>query len=113
MVIRYVMLPRPSFLRVRNILDSKNEYGRYNLEFYDNAPVYIRPTMWERLAPKAWIFWMLGKPLPGDQKRRFHPKGYRIEEVGPKRMAGLGLDEMDGTRLRLSSQDCGGCPFSL
>lgn len=113
LVLRHATLPRPSFMRVRNISDTKNEHGRYYLKFYSNAPVYIRPSLWQRLTPQAWLFWLLGKPIPGDEKHGFHSEGYDINEVGPKSMLGKGLHDMRDTKTRLAQEDSGGCPFRL
>lgn len=100
-------------MRVRPISDAKNQHGRYNLKDYDNAPVYVLPTRWARLAPKGWVFWMLGKPIPGDGGRKYQPEGYRIEDVGPAGLVGKGLEQMKNDQERLVRQDCGGCPFAI
>ena len=89
-----------------------NEHGRYNLRVYDNTPLYVRPTFWQRVNPQAWLFWMIGKPVPGDGDN-LQPEGYKINEVGPKHMVKLGQDATESTKQELLKKDFGRCPFGI
>ncbi|MCJ1282961.1 hypothetical protein MMC26_002288 [Xylographa opegraphella] len=112
-ILRYAMLPRLSSQRARRLSDKLNEHGRYHLKAYDNAPLYIRATLWERWSLQAWMLWLLGRPLPGDAERKHHSQGYKIGEIGPERMIGKGAQTMNETKARLEAQASGTCPFSM
>ena len=112
-VLRYAMLPRPSSRRARRLSDQLNEYGRYYFKSYDYAPFYVRATWRERWSPQAWMFWVLGRPLPGDAKHQYHAKGYKILEIGPERLVGKGAQLMEETKARLEGEALGTCPFSM
>lgn len=110
--LRHLCLPRPDWLPFQYLQENENEFGRYNLCMYDNLPLYVRATLWKRLNPQAWLFWMLGRPIPGDDKVKLCPEGYRIEELGPHNFHGRGQKEMEATKRKLSGQDRKMCPFS-
>ncbi|MCJ1435824.1 hypothetical protein MMC27_005200 [Xylographa pallens] len=112
-ILRYAMLPRLSSQRARRLSDRPNQYGRYHLKAYDNAPLYIRASIRERWCMQAWFFWLLGKPLPGDAELQHHPEGYKIGDIGPERMIGKGAQSMNETKARLEARPLGTCPFSM
>ncbi|KAL8686601.1 MAG: hypothetical protein Q9224_005397, partial [Gallowayella concinna] len=78
-VLRYLSLPRPSFLRVK-ALEDLNSDGRYTVSFWEGAPYYVTPTMWRRWGPEAWASRLLGLPVPGDEGAKYYPQGYKIPE---------------------------------
>lgn len=116
-VLRYLALPRPAFLRVRQIRDVSDAQGRRTLRFYDNFPYYVKPTLINRWGPGAWTSWLTGRPLPGDE--RFMPEGFLTEKVGPKIFEDDGKRRSDWereaneTRERLRRERTGGCPFNM
>ncbi|MCJ1405075.1 hypothetical protein MMC11_008301 [Xylographa trunciseda] len=111
-ILRYAMLPRLSSQRARRLSDELNEHGCYNFKAYDYAPLYVRATLWERWSLQAWVFWLLGRPLPGDAKQQHHPQGYKISDIGPDRMIGKGAQSMYETKARLKVHAVRTCPFS-
>ncbi|CAF9921181.1 MAG: hypothetical protein HETSPECPRED_004457 [Heterodermia speciosa] len=113
LLLRYLTLPRPDSLRnlwIEPTHDSRSR--RYHLYDYLAHPWYIKPTLRRRWGPGAWITRLLGYKVPGDDGDKYHPDGYTIAEIGPRELSGKGLEEMSKTRLRLTSADFGGCPFS-
>ena len=50
---------------------------------------------------------LMGLPLPGDGGDRFFPEGYKIAEVGPRRL-GKGVLPVDRAGTRKGRE---GCPF--
>ncbi|KAJ9316910.1 hypothetical protein DTO271D3_2649 [Paecilomyces variotii] len=109
--LRYLALPRPYFLRPVRFSDQQNEYGRFFTSEWDAAPYYVKPTLWNRWGPTAWLTWVLGHPLPGDEGDKYYPKGYYIPEVGPKYQEGKGYEQMKEMRKRLHEERTGKCPF--
>lgn len=109
--LRYLALPRPYFLRPVRFSDQQNEYGRFFTSEWDAAPYYVKPTLWNRWGPTAWLTWVLGHPLPGDEGDKYYPKGYYIPEVGPKYQEGKGIEQMKEMRKRLHEERTGKCPF--
>lgn len=55
----------------------------------------------------------MGRPLPGDEGEKYYPRGYLIEEVGPKRFEGKGKEDVRRTRERLEGERKGQCPFAF
>ena len=113
-LLRYTFLPRPEYMRKRYISsepDSKT--GRFNSIEYLSYPWYVKPSLRSRWGPRAWVTWILQRKLPGDDGNRYAPEGYTFDEVGPVALKGKGQAEMEATRLRLTHERRGGCPFSM
>lgn len=110
-LLRYLALPRPYFMRYRSLTDDPTKDGRYFLTKYDACPYYVQPTWWARWSPSGWITWMMGLPLPGDEGQKYHPNGYRIQEVGPDNMRGKGAKRFEEMRSSLEKTRTGSCPF--
>ncbi|KAM3065133.1 hypothetical protein ACMFMG_006106 [Clarireedia jacksonii] len=110
-LLRNLALPRPSFMRVREISDEPNEKGRYNSKAYMVHPYYNKPTVWSRWGPVAWMTWMAGGFVPDVKVKQWMPEGYLLEEVGPERRKGKGLEEMREWEGKLEREGRMGCPF--
>ena len=77
------------------------------MSHYDAMPYYVRPTLWNRWSPGAWINWSMGLPIPGDDGEKYFPGGYKVSEVGPeKAVKGFGSE-----REKVEEMRGGGCPF--
>ena len=72
---------------------------------------YVKPTYFARYSPLAWVRWAVGKPYPNGKD--YKCEGYKIFEVGPKKLEGYGIDECVATRDRLLASDRGRCPFAF
>jgi hypothetical protein len=109
--LRYIALPRPGFLRYRQVEDKPDSFGRRTFRKYEAQPFYVRPTLWNRWGPPAWPSRLLGLPLPGDDGDTYYPDGFSVSQVGPKAFVGNGAATADGTKARLRNERTGGCPF--
>ncbi|KAF9890271.1 hypothetical protein FE257_006185 [Aspergillus nanangensis] len=109
--LRYLALPRPYFLRFTNFTEEENEDGRIFITQWDAAPYYVKPTFWNRWGPVAWLTWVMGRPLPGDDGSKYYPQGYYIPDVGPKYFEGKGRKPLEKTMEELKVSRTGGCPF--
>lgn len=116
-VLRYLALPRPELFRARQVRDTPDAQGRRTLRLYDNFPYYVKPTLMNRWGPAAWVSWLTGRPLPGDEG--FMPEGFLTEKVGPKMFEDNGKQrgdwerEAEQTKERLRRERTGGCPFNV
>lgn len=110
-LLRYLSLPRPSFLRHHHITEL-SENGTYYYKRYEAAPYYVKPTLWKRWKPAAWLTWLMGLPLPGDEGDKYSPEGYRIPEIGPRSMKGKGGDYASTVVEGLRTTRTGGCVFA-
>jgi hypothetical protein len=109
--LRYVALPRPSFLRLDVFTEEPNKHGRNFVLFYEGAPFYVQPTIWNRWGPVAWFKWALGQPLPGDDGDKYYPQGYHTADLGPRYFEGKGRKEVIRIREELRVQRMGQNPF--
>ncbi|KAF2842148.1 hypothetical protein M501DRAFT_928154 [Patellaria atrata CBS 101060] len=108
-ILRWLMPPRPWFLPYRTISpepDSKT--GRLHRKYYESEPWYVPATFGNRYGLGAWMNWLAGRPIP---EKKFRPEGFLIEEIGPRRMEGKGMDEFKEMKERLMRAGRGGCPF--
>ncbi len=55
----------------------------------------------------------MGLPLPGDEGGKYWPGGYRIGEIGPRRVLGKGEGEMKVGVEGLRGRRTGGCVFGV
>lgn len=110
-VLRYLMLPRPQFLRVHNTTREPSQAGTYYVLNYVAHPWYVKPNFWNRYV-RAWQSWIMGLPVPGDEGDKYRPSGYKIPEVGPDSMKGQGADYMRASKERLVSERVKRCPFA-
>lgn len=67
-------------------------------------PYYVRPTVWNRWGPDAWLSRIMGLPLPGDEGERYFPGGYRVRDVGPDK----GMEGWERERERVFGMGKGG-----
>ncbi|GAQ41610.1 similar to An08g03170 [Aspergillus niger] len=109
--LRYLALPRPYFLRYVSYTDDYNESGRIYMTNWDAAPYYVEPSFRNRWGPVAWLTWVLGRPLPGDEGDKYYPKGYDNLDVGPKYFEGKGRQGMEDIMKELETTRRGQCPF--
>ncbi|KAJ5728822.1 uncharacterized protein N7483_003330 [Penicillium malachiteum] len=109
--IRYLMLPRPQFLKVNNISQQPDEHNKFYLTSWEAAPYYVKPTFWNRWGPTAWLTWALGRPVPGDEGDKYYPSGYHIQDIGPKFFEGKGQKAIEETMKELEITRTGKCPF--
>ncbi|KAL4733078.1 streptococcal 67 kDa myosin-cross-reactive antigen like family-domain-containing protein [Aspergillus similis] len=109
--LRYLALPRPNFQRIDIFTDEPNEYGRYYVNVYEAIPYYVKPTIWNRWGPGAWVRWAMGMPLPGDEDDKYYPHGFDLEDLGPKYFEGKGRKSVAEIRELLKKERRGQAPF--
>lgn len=109
--LRYLSLPRPYFLRCCTFSEQLNEHDRIYLTQWDTAPYYVKPTIWNRWGPNAWVTWAMGRPVPGDAGDKYCPSGYNIPDMGPRYMEGKGRKALELTMNELKGSRTGKCPF--
>ncbi|KAL6236689.1 hypothetical protein BDW75DRAFT_107703 [Aspergillus navahoensis] len=109
--LRYLALPRLNFQRIDIFTDEPNEYGRYYVNVYEAIPYYVKPTIWNRWGPGAWIRWAMGMPLPGDEDDKYYPRGFDLEDLGPKYFEGKGRKSVAEIRELLKKERRGQAPF--
>ncbi|KAJ9259305.1 hypothetical protein DTO207G8_868 [Paecilomyces variotii] len=110
--IRYLSPPRPYFLRYDVFTENPDENGRNFFQYWDIVPYYVKPTLWNRWGPAAWVRRVMGLPLPGDDGDRYYPRGYRTSEVGPRYFEGKGSAKMVEIKSVLARKRRGQCPFA-
>jgi hypothetical protein len=109
-VIKYLMLPR--LFEVKRLNSEPDQNGRYQLPSpHGNFPFYVKPTLWNRWGPIAWLTWAYGGRLPGDNPVEFMPAGYTFNDLGPVSRMNLGKKEMEEDIESLMRRRRGGCPF--
>lgn len=109
--LRYLTPPRPYILRYTSITDEPDSAERFFLTKWEAAPYYVKPTIWNRWGPTAWLTWALGRPVPGDEGEKYYPHGYAIADVGPKSFEGKGRNAVQERMAELSVSRTGKCPF--
>lgn len=93
---KHCFLPRPYFMRTKWFTEIDPQTDRAHYLRYVAHPWYIEPSLSSRWGLKAWLIWLAGGLLPGDEA--YKPDGYRICELGPKSEVGKGGAEMEATR---------------
>ncbi|KIW91262.1 uncharacterized protein Z519_08158 [Cladophialophora bantiana CBS 173.52] len=109
--LRYLALPKPSFMAKKMMTKEPDASGRRYYVTWDTAPVYVKPTLWNRWGPGAMVHLLLGVPRPGDPGT--YPEGFEIKTTGPSVFIDKGQKEMEMTRQRLKKERTGGCPFAV
>ncbi|KAJ0420959.1 hypothetical protein BJY00DRAFT_283338 [Aspergillus carlsbadensis] len=108
----HLALPRANFQRIDIFTDKPNEYGRYYVNLYEAIPYYVKPTLWNRWGPSAWVSWAMGMPLPGDEEDKYYPRGFDLEDLGPKYFEGKGRKSVAEIREQLKKERRGQSPFT-
>lgn len=111
-LLRYFFLPRPFFMPDVRLDKDPSAEARHFLSVWEGAPFYVKPTFLRRWGPSAWLTWILGNPLPGDDGDTFCPQGYKIGDVGPKNFEGKGHEQVRLMRERFAKERRGQCPFA-
>jgi hypothetical protein len=109
--LRYLSLPRPRWMMKRMLATEPDSGGKRYYLIYDTAPVYVKPTLWNRWGTGGLMNLLMGLPRPGDPG--MYPGGFEIKNVGPSAFAGKGTAEMQATEERLIKERTGGCPFAV
>lgn len=110
-VAQNLLPPRPYMWRNNPLSEKPDAKGRYFTIDWDNQPWYVKPTFFTRHSPLAYFRWVIGGPYPDG--KNYKPEGYKIFEVGPKRLEGQGEEECQDTLNKLMKEDRGGCPFAF
>ncbi|KAM0126418.1 hypothetical protein ACHAO1_010059 [Botrytis cinerea] len=115
LVLRYLSLPRPEWMRVRQISnsDDKGVDGRYHSTSYLVHPYYQLPGFWNRWGPMALVTRVMGGFVPDETRGDWLTEGYKFEDVGPDRRRGEGGKEMRDTEEKLEKERTPGCPFAF
>ena len=111
--LRHLSLPRPYFLRQDVFSDKANEHGRHHVHIWEGPPYYVKPTLWNRWGPGAWISRALGVPVPGDEGDKYYPQGYDTVDLGPKYFQGKGRKTTQEIKETLEKTRTGQCPFAV
>ncbi|KAG2414548.1 hypothetical protein HFD88_003739 [Aspergillus terreus] len=112
-ILRYLALPRPSFLAVKLVHDTPNPATQlYNFERMGLQPWYIRPTIWSKWGPAALLVRVFGGKMPGSRGDRYQPQGYDLLTIGPEPQKGKGLEEMNLDIEVIKARGVATCPFS-
>ncbi|PKX95171.1 uncharacterized protein P174DRAFT_386416 [Aspergillus novofumigatus IBT 16806] len=113
LVLRYLALPRPSFLAVKLVHDTPNrETNLYNFDRKGLQPWYVRPTLWSKWGPGALLVRIFGGRMPGSGGDRYLPQGYDLMTIGPEPQKGKGLQEMSLDMEVIKARGVATCPFS-
>ena len=86
--------------------------GRFNATTYMSHPWYVKLSFKNRWGFEAWVTWLVGGTLPGDDGDRYIPQGFRVGDVGPRLFEGKGTKGMADTQSKLTLAQRGGCPFT-
>ncbi|GAM88263.1 hypothetical protein ANO11243_062960 [Dothideomycetidae sp. 11243] len=106
-------LALPIFIRKTYISEKPESNGRYSAKDYLSYPYYVKPTFQRRWGKRAWVTWLLGRKIPGDDGNRYIPEGYAILEVGPALPSGEDMHWTNDEVRRLENSGAGACPFSF
>ncbi|KAL8298988.1 hypothetical protein RB597_007558 [Gaeumannomyces tritici] len=113
-VCRHLLPPRRTAYLYHARLASHGDVradGTRGFVTWTGSPYYVRPTLWNRWGPYAWLAWSVGVPLPGDEGMM--PEGYTLKDVGPDQFRGKGWDEAERAAQELvEARSPGRCPFA-
>ncbi|KAI9890082.1 MAG: hypothetical protein M1814_004481 [Vezdaea aestivalis] len=112
LLLRYLSLPRPEFLRVRPVTETANATGRYHYNKYQAHPWYVEVNFCSRWGPGALLVRLLGGTVPGDEGSKYIPGGYITDEVGPAAHKNKGGAIMQKDVKKLERDRTGACPFA-
>ncbi|CZT05072.1 uncharacterized protein RAG0_11314 [Rhynchosporium agropyri] len=113
-MLRYVALPRPGFMKVRELSDEPDQKtGRLHTNRYVAHPFYNKPGFFNRWGPEGWFVRLAGGDVPGSKGDLYLPDGYKFEEVGPKSMKNQGLNQTKAWEEKLMAERPAGCPFAF
>lgn len=111
--LRYLSLPRPSFLAVKPIQNKSNPNTKmYHFERKGLQPWYVKPTFWSIWGPQALLLRAFGGKVVGSRGDRYKPQGYDLWTVGPEPQNGKGLEEMKPDVETIMARSLTTCPFS-
>lgn len=109
--LRYVCLPRPTWLAVRMVSnDADPASGFYNFHHSGFRPWYIKPSFWSKWSPGSLLLQAVGGKSPGDEK--YQSQGYNLETIGPQPQQGKGIEEMRSNVEYMQRSVYNRCPFS-
>jgi hypothetical protein len=108
-LLRHLFLPRPHFMRKVWFSEANPQTGKYHFEQYIGHPWYIEPSFGRRWNLKSWLLWATGGYVPSTSKTQYRPEGYLIPDLGPVKLEGQGMDEMEAAKPAIRSIQ--GCPF--
>jgi hypothetical protein len=80
-----------------------------NFKRYTAHSWYIKPSLSARWGWKAWLIWLAGGVLPGDEM--YFPGGYQICELGPVPLTNKHGAEMERTREEWKTKRAGSHAF--
>jgi hypothetical protein len=100
-------------MRYDYFTEKPDNNGHYYLLIWDAAPYYVKPTLWNKWGPTAWLTWVRGLPLPGDEGQKYYPDGYNIAGLGPKAFEGKGEDYLEESLQIFEKERTGSCPFHV
>ncbi|KAJ9609957.1 hypothetical protein H2200_006287 [Cladophialophora chaetospira] len=109
--LRYLSLPRPKFMAKQMVTREPDANGKRYYILWDTAPVYVKPTLWNRWGPGAIVSLLLGIARPGDADT--FPEGFEVKNTGPSVFVGKGQKEMEASKEKLKIERTGGCPFAV
>ncbi|KAL3420706.1 hypothetical protein PVAG01_07151 [Phlyctema vagabunda] len=113
-VLRYLALPRASFMRFRQVSDQPDKKtGRYHWSTYQAHPYYNKPSFLNRWGPMGLFVWLMGGDVPGSKGDKYIPEGYTFEEVGPRGLKKRGGEQTREIEERLRLERPSGCPFAV
>lgn len=88
---RYLALPR--FTPYTYMSEPDPKTGRMYQHNWILEPWYARVTFWSRWGPEALFRRAFGLMNPGDGGAEMKPEGFLIEDLGPRRKMGKGVEE--------------------
>lgn len=113
LLLRYLALPRPSFLAVKPVHDKANpETKLYNFERKGLQPWYMKASFGSKWGPAALLVKAFGGRVPGAQGNRYISQGYDLMTIGPEPQKGNGIEEMEVDIEAIKAKGVATCPFS-
>ncbi|KAL4892525.1 hypothetical protein BDV59DRAFT_202647 [Aspergillus ambiguus] len=112
-LLRYFFFPRPDFLAVRLLNDSKDpSTGLWTVNFWIAHPWYVKPTFKNRWGLKALFVRLFGSGSVPVENGPYRDSGYDLWSIGPTAQEKRGREEMQAIFDELKLQNfVTGCPF--